>query len=111
LIISGTIKLLQGGKKRSIWGNDDHTYSPKRLNTWAIIGMQAIRDLKTIIYNSPEKLETGIKLLSLLEKRTITFSQIIETADKIQEAFPKEAVAYHSEIQSEIRRTLIEKRI
>jgi superfamily II DNA or RNA helicase len=43
------------GQKRSIWGNDDHTYSPKRLNTWAIIGMQAIRDLKTIIYNSPEK--------------------------------------------------------
>ena len=97
------------GQKRSIWGNDEHTYSPKRLNTWAIIGMQAIRDIKSLIYNSPEKVEAGIELLSKLKKRTITFSQITETADKIKEALPRETVVYHSDIQPEIRITLVEK--
>lgn len=97
------------GQKKSVWGNDEHTYSPKRLYVWAIIGMRAIRQMKEFVYLYPKKLSTAIELIEKLDRRTITFSQYIQTAEDIAQYFGSKAVVYHSDMKSIERKVLEEK--
>jgi superfamily II DNA or RNA helicase len=93
------------GRRRSIWGNDRHEFSPKYLYTWAVIGMRSMRQIREFIEKHSAKLSVGIELIEKLNRRTITFAQSIETAEAVAQHFGNHAVMYHSKITSQLEET------
>lgn len=93
------------GRKRSIWGNDRHEFSPKYLYTWAVIGMRSMRQMREFIEKHEAKLTIGLELIEKLNRRTITFAQSIETAERVAQHFGNHAVMYHSRMTSQLEET------
>jgi superfamily II DNA or RNA helicase len=96
-------------ERESIWGNDEHQFSPKRLYVWAIIGMRAMIQIKNYIYTNQTKINTAIELINSFDRRTITFSQNISTITKIKNHFENICVEYHSDMKPIYRDVLQEK--
>jgi superfamily II DNA or RNA helicase len=91
------------GKKRSVWGNDDHTWSPTSVNRYAAMWHRSMQMRNKIINTSQAKLDACISLINRLQVKTITFSESIEFADLLTEQMPDISRSYHSSIKSERR--------
>jgi len=66
--------------------------------------MRVMRERKNYLYNAPVKLDVCEQIVSRFPNRkTITFSQSTDFADKLSDRLGDIAVAYHSSLSTEIR--------
>jgi len=73
-----------------------------RIRAWNF--MRVMRERKNFLYNAPVKLDIVSQIVSRFpEKKTITFSQSTDFADKLSERLGDIAVSYHSSLSTEIR--------
>lgn len=93
----------------SIWGDEQHKFSPRSLYIWAVIGMKANRSIMNFIYDNEIKNNITIELIEKLNRRAITFTQYTKTIDAIKESFGNKCVMYHSNMKSIMRNKLFER--
>jgi superfamily II DNA or RNA helicase len=96
--------LMSGGRRKNLWeGTTPHPYHPDYLNIMAINGIRYIGKIRDFINNHTSKLEAAIQIVSLFEKKTITFAESTAIADELTKRinllhpFPF-AKSYHSDI-------------
>jgi superfamily II DNA or RNA helicase len=96
--------LVLSGRKRDLWqGVKPHPYHPDYLNIMAINGMKYIGKIREFINNHTSKIEAAVQILSVFDKKTITFAENTAIADELTKRinllhpFPL-AKSYHSDI-------------
>lgn len=92
------------GQKENVWGgNVMHPYHPDKLCGFAVNGMRLMREVKEFIYGLPSKIDAAIETCNAFSTyKTITFAEIIDTAEEIARRLGDKAVVYHSKIKAKI---------
>src|SRR5690606_13377050 len=88
------------GKKVPIWGGDiGHPYHPERIQVYALNGMRLMREMKDFIHKMKTKIDVAERLIKTIKMKTITFSELVSTADELAYRLRPEAVTYHSGVK------------
>jgi len=91
------------GERVDIWGNKEHYYHPRKLAGYAVNGMRLIRMVKEFLQKLPSKIDVAIEVCNAFPHlKTITFAEIIETAEAIAERLGGRAVVYHSQVKAQV---------
>lgn len=90
------------GQKISVWGNDQHQFSPVKLNGFAIYGMTLMRNMKEFVHKVPSKVRVALELIERFNCKTITFGELVETAEALKEILGDRCVVYHSKVTAKV---------
>jgi len=72
---------------------------PKLIQITALNGNRAMQMRKKLLNISEAKLQGVIDILNTFDERVLTFGLDTSFSDKITEAFPKEAISYHTNVE------------
>ena len=87
---------LQYSTKYSTQGN---YIDPKIVQISAVNGNRHMQQRKKLLNVSQAKLDEVINILKVFDERCLTFGLDTSFSDKITEAFPKEAISYHTNVE------------
>lgn len=91
----------ENAKRYSIRNFTGNNYiDPKTVQITAVQGNRALQKRKNLLNSSNAKLEQVIEILKTFNERVLTFGLDTKFSDKITEAFPKEAISYHTNVES-----------
>lgn len=74
----------------------------------AVQGQRCVQKRQEFLYKTQHKVRATVDLINEFGLKTITFSQSTDFADEVKKAVGKRAVAYHSNLETELRN--VEKR-
>jgi superfamily II DNA or RNA helicase len=96
------------GQKVNIWGtNTTHPYHPDRISFWAVQGMRMMMLMKSFCVKHPWKVEVAEMIIRFFGRKTIVFSEVIETIEALYEKLGEEKCArYHSKVKKKTGMTL-----
>lgn len=87
-------------KKNGFNGHPDHAYHPNNVAKYAAQCMNAMRKRKNKWQNFPQKIQVAVDIFKKFNVPTIAFAETSDFADKLVEALPNDAVAYHTNLET-----------
>lgn len=92
-------------------GSDDHPWNPKAINKYAQQWHWAMIERKNFLYKNDTKAYSAKAIIDMLNVQTITFSEVIDFADKLTALIGDKARSFHSKVDSVlVNQTKVEKR-
>jgi superfamily II DNA or RNA helicase len=90
--------------QRSVWGNDDHPYAPKKLFIWALQSLRYIRKIREFTCGYFAKTDVAEQIIRAFNTKTITFGEIIAPAEDLKRRLGDSAVMYHSKMSAKAKK-------
>lgn len=91
------------GQKTPIWGGEvGHPYHPERIQVYALNAMRLMREMKDYVHKMKAKIDVAEILIKAIKLKTITFAELVETADELAHRLGNEAVVYHSGVKASV---------
>lgn len=100
---------LPRNQRQSIWGNDEHPYSPRKLFIWALNALRYSRKIREFTYNYWAKTDIAEQILRRIPGKTITFGEVIAPAEVLRGRLGDSVVVYHSKMKAKERRESLRK--
>lgn len=103
--IQSNNRMLPRRQRSSVWGNDDHPYSPRKLFIWSLNALRYSRKMREFVHNFSAKTDAAEQILRALSgKKAISFGEVIAPAEELKSRLGDSVVVYHSKMKAAARR-------